>query len=374
MQKNKKKIRVLQLVEDFKIGGLERVVQNIYNGLNSNKYETSLWCIAKGGELADEFIKDKKKLKILNIKTYHNPLNIMKLAILIRNHKFHIVHTHGYYASTIGRISAFLARTPIIVTHVHTTYWDFKKHHLKIEKVLSWITDRIICCSNAIKEFVVFNEKISPHKITKIYNGVPRFQKRTKIAQNINSSQVVQIVVVASLVENKGHKTMLDALSKILKNHNNVKLNIVGDGPLRSELSNYAKKLAIDDHTEFHGIVRNIQNIIENCDIIVLPTVKREGLGMAIIEGMCLAKPIVASNIGGIPELVENGVNGYLVPPGDSNSLTEKIEILINNKELLNQMGIEGEKKFRQKFTASTMIKKIDKLYDLLLEKKYVHI
>jgi glycosyltransferase involved in cell wall biosynthesis len=373
MCKRKEKIKVLQLVEDFKIGGLERVVENIFNGLSSDKYKTSLWCIAKGGELADELIKRDKDIRILNLRTYHNPLNIVKLTSLIRNQKFHIVHTHGYYASTIGRISAFLARTPIIIAHVHTTYWDFKKRHLRLEKALSWITDSIICCSDAVKEFIVSNEKINLRKTTTIYNGVHCKKKDDKEAvQDLNDQKVVQIVVVASLVENKGHENLLEAFSKIVTKHNNVKLNILGDGPLRFQLTDQAKRLGISDHTDFLGIVYDVQMILRNCDIVVLPSIAREGLGMAIIEGMCLAKAIIASDLGGIPELVENGVNGYLIPPGDPDYLSEKLEVLINNRGLRNRMGSEGRRKFEENFDADTMIKNVEELYDSLLERKHV--
>jgi glycosyltransferase involved in cell wall biosynthesis len=93
---------------------------------------------------------------------------------------------------------------------------------------------------------------------------------------------------------------------------------------------------------------------------------------MAIIEGMCLAKAIIASDLGGIPELVENGVNGYLIPPGDPDYLSEKLEVLINNRGLRNRMGSEGRRKFEENFDADTMIKNVEELYDSLLERKHV--
>jgi glycosyltransferase involved in cell wall biosynthesis len=373
MQERMEKIKVLQLVEDFKIGGLERVVATLFDGLNKDKYEPSIWCIAGGGELTDEFIQKNKDIKILSLKTYHNPLNIVKLAFLIRNRKFHIVHTHGYYASTMGRISAFLVRTPVIIAHVHTTYWNFKKRHLRIEKVLSWITDCIICCASAVKDFVISNEKINPHKITTIYNGI-HYQKweEGEPVTYYSDKKVIQIIITASLVENKGHKYLLEALSKIVKRHHNVKLNIVGDGPLRSQLVSYAGRLGISDHIEFFGIVNDVQTLLKNCDIFVLPSIAREGLSIAIIEAMWLAKPVIASNIGGNAELVNDGINGYLVPPKDSDALTEKLEILIGNRKLCRLMGVEGNKKFKNKFDASVMVKKIEELYDSLLDNKNI--
>ena len=362
-------------MEDFKIGGLELTVASLFKGLSKEKYEPSIWCIAGGGQLAEKFIRKNKKIKILNLKTYHNPLNIIKLASLIRIQKFHIVHTHGYYASTMGRIAAFLARTPIIVAHVHTTYWKFKKRHLRIEKELSKITDRIICCAKAVEDFVISNEKISPEKATTIYNGIHYQKWEGKETEPYPSvKEMVQIGITASLVENKGHKYLLDALSKIVKKHHNVKLNIIGDGPLKNQLTDQAKRLGISDKTEFFGIVNDVQTILKNCDIFVLPSISREGLSIAIIEALWLAKPVIASDIGGNKELVENGVNGYLVPPKDSDSLAEKLEILIGNREQGRMMGLEGNKKFKKNFDADLMIKKIERLYDSLLDNKNIRI
>jgi hypothetical protein len=130
------KIKVLQLIEDFKIGGLERTVETIFDGLDKCRYAVSIWCIAAGGEIADKFIREGKDIRILNFKTYHNPLNIIRLSYLIRMNRFQIVHTHGYFTNTMGRISAFLARTPVIISHVHTTYWNFSKRNLWVERVL----------------------------------------------------------------------------------------------------------------------------------------------------------------------------------------------------------------------------------------------
>ena len=371
MLKKREKIKVLYLVEDFNIGGLERVVESVFDGLNTEKYEPSLWCIAKGGLLFDKFLKEKKNIKALNLKTYHNPINIIKLVSFIREGKYQIVHTHGYYASTMGRISAFLARTPIVIAHVHTTYGNFKKRHLKIEKILSMITDKIICCSQAAKEFIVSKEKINPGKIIIIYNGIhcEKYEKYQAVLDS-KKQNVIKIAIVASLVENKGHKNLLYAFSKIVKKHKNVKLNIIGDGPLKNQLTDQAKKLRINKNTEFLGIVNNVQKILKNCDILVQPSIFREGLGMAIIEGMCLGKPVIASNIGGIPEVVDNGVNGYLIPPGDYESLIAMLEKLIQNRKLRKKMGKKGRKKYEKYFNACEMIKTIEELYNSLLIKK----
>jgi glycosyltransferase involved in cell wall biosynthesis len=361
-------IKLLLLVEDFGIGGLERVVESIFNGLDPTKYEPTIWCLARGGEIAERFFREQKNIRILNIKTYHNPLNILRLVFLIKKENFQIVHSHGYFAATIGRLSAFLAGTPIIIAHVHTTYWDFSKRNLCVEKALSNISSKIICCSNAVRDFIDSTEKIDHRKLVTIYNGVSCTRKHdSKAWENNIDPQEISIVTIASLVENKGHRYLFEALAKVIEAHNHVRLRLVGDGPLKSGLLNYATSLGIEGKTDFLGLKDDVQEILSNADIVVLPSIEREGLGISIIEAMCHGKPVIGTNIGGIPELVEDGVNGFLVKPKISDDLAEKLKVLIDDKGLRGLMGKEGRKRFERKFDVSIMLKKIEDLYRALL-------
>jgi glycosyltransferase involved in cell wall biosynthesis len=366
------KIKVLYLLEDFGIGGLERIVENIFNGLNRKRFDPSIWCIAGGGELAETFVRKGKNIKILNLKTYHNPLNLLRLALLIRKNRFQIVHTHGYFASTMGRVAAYLSGMPIIISHVHTTHWDFSKRHLWIERILSRVTDRILCCSNAVRDFVIFKEKIDPKKVLTIYNGVQRKTMGGGISGEVGSGRKeVRIVTTGSLVNNKGHRYLLEAISKIEKD-NGITVNIMGEGPLKGQLVDYAKRLGIDGQTNFLGLVGDVQAVLREADIFVLPSIEREGLGVGIIEAMSQGKPVIGTSIGGIPELIEDGVNGYLVRPRDADGLAAKLKVLIDDRREQERMGREGRRRFEERFDAAIMVKNIEHLYDSLLYGKKI--
>ena len=167
-----KKRKVLHIVEDLNIGGLERIVESIVIGLNKNKYNVQVWCLARGGKIAEELIDQGIDLKILGMLDYYNPLNIVKLAYYLKKAKISILHMHGYFGNTFGRLSAIIAGVPIKISHVHTTYYDFKKRNICIEKVLSYFTNKIICISKSTKSFVEEFEGISDRKTCLIYNGV----------------------------------------------------------------------------------------------------------------------------------------------------------------------------------------------------------
>ncbi len=364
-------VKVLHLVEDFKVGGLERVVETITCGLNRDLYEPWIGCIAAGGILADRFLREGKSLKVLGLPTYHNPANIFRLAHYIRRGAFTIVHTHAYFAGTMGRIAAVLAGTPVVIHHVHTTYWDFKARNILIERILSNVTARIVCCSDFVRNFVVDQEGIDPARAVTVYNGVhdapptgccgPEVQEGRKAAR---------IAVVASLVENKGHAVLLEAMARLTPSHPDLELWIVGHGPLRDTLEGQAAALGLRERVTFLGQRDDVLILLSRSDIVVLPSLYREGLGLSLIEAMSQSRPIVATSVGGLKELVTDGVNGFLVAPGDASALAAKLESLVRDGALRRAMGSAGRKRYESQFSAAIMIGRIEALYrDLLAEK-----
>ena len=368
------KIKLILLVEDFRVGGLERVVETIFYGLDREKYDPCIWCLARGGELYHKLFRKGEKVKLLKVKTYHNPLNIFKLSFLLRKNKIQILHTHGYFASTIGRVSAFFARTPIVIAHAHTTYFSFSKRNKFVEKSLSHFTDRIVCVSKAVQKFVVEVEKIHPSKTCLIYNAAVVPDTRNLDEQTESERSLLGItnndfvaVSVASLTSHKGHHILLDAAAIIMRKYPHFKLLTVGTGPLRGELEKHAKRSGIFNNTIFAGLKENVFPLLKFANIFVLASTEREGLGIALIEAMAAGLPLIGTRIGGIPEVIEEDVNGLLVAPGDAEALAAAIKTLIDSKELAERMGRQGEKMYHEKFSVPQMIRKLESLYDKLL-------
>lgn len=362
-------VKVLHLVEDFKVGGLERVVETIYNGLDRSRYDPHIGCIAAGGDLADRFLQEGKSLQILGLKTYHNPANIVALARYLRRGRFAIVHTHAYFAGTMGRIAASLAGTPVVVHHVHTTYWNFQARHILMERALSAVTARIVCCSDFVRDFVVRREGITSERTVTIHNGV-----EDRLAEDGDCDRdgigPVCIAVVASLVENKGHAVLLEAVHRLVQIHPGLELWIVGEGPLRETLEERAGALGMAGRAVFLGQRDDVPRILSRSDIVVLPSLYREGLSVSLIEAMSRARPVVATSVGGARELVTDGVNGFLVAPKDVSALAAKLDLLVRDETLRRAMGSAGRRRYEEKFNAAVMIGRIEALYrDLLAER-----
>ena len=364
------KKKVLHLVEDLGVGGLERVLATIVLGLDKRKFDVEVWCLAEGGEVAAELVQKGIKLKVLGLKGYYNPLKIIFLARLFTKSRIDILHTHGYFAGTFGRLSAILARTPIVIAHVHTTYYGFSRRNRYIEKFLSYFTDQIVCVSMAVQKFVVNVEKINPAKTCVIYNAAtvsdsPDLAERAeneRLQLGITENDFVAISV-ASLTPHKGHHILLDAAGSVLREYPKFKLLIVGAGPLRNELETHAKKSGIFNNTIFTGLRENVFPLLKIANIFILASIEREGLGIALIEAMAAGLPVIGTRLGGIPEVVQENMNGILISPGNTHELALAIKMLMKNHGLREKMGNDGQRIYREKFTATQMIRNVESLY-----------
>lgn len=363
-----RKINVLNIAEDLKMGGLERILATIVTGLDRNKFKVGVWCLKKGGDIADELIKRGIELKILGMENYNLP-NILKLIRELRREKIDILHIHGFTPGIIAAIPAKLAGIPAVVVHFHSMHWELKPKRLLFKKFLSLFMNKIICCSEAVKKFVIEHEGIASHKTVVIYNGIDAaaFEKKTdkrKIKREFGISQESPIVgTVATLSSHKGYDYLLDCVPEVFKVFPDVKFLLVGEGVDRKKLENQVQRLNISSSVIFTGKLKSISEVLSIMDVFVLASTFREGLGNSVLEAMACAKPTIVTNVGGLPELVQNGTNGIVVPPKDSDSLSKAIISLLEKREKASEMGLKGREIFKKKFTSKIMLDSLEKLY-----------
>jgi len=364
-------IRVLHAVEDLKIGGMERVIASIVTGLDPAKYDTQVLCLTRGGAVADELTGRGISVTTLGLGNYHHPSQLFALYRWLRGQKIQILHTHGYFAGVFARLAGLHAGIPHMISHVHSTYVDFQIKHLFMERLLSYRTDRIVCVSRAVQDWVFEGEGIRKGKTIVIYNGtapffvapstgsIPAFGRR---ALGIPEHDTV-FTVVASLTPNKGHRVLLESFAALLEEHPNATLLIVGDGPLRHELEGRAWQQKIDRKIVFTGQQTDISDLLRISDVGLLPSQSREGLGMALIEAMAAGLPVIGTNLGGIPEVIADGENGILVPLARADLLADAMKRLATDREARLRMGRRSRQIYEANFTLDGMICHIEALY-----------
>ena len=361
---------MVHLVEDLKIGGLERVIAAVVTGLDKERFRAKAWCLTRGGEVFEELKGKGIEVEALGMPSHRNIRFLLRLRAKLKDNNIHILHTHGYPACTIGRLAAISAGTPVIISHMHSTYWDYSYKQILIERFLSFFTDKIICCSRAVADFVVNKEKINVKKTAVIYNGIDldKFNGYLKVEEKKDE---FVIGCVASLFPHKGHKYLLEAAKEVLNSFpGKAKFVLVGRGILENSLRAYAKELSIETGVEFKGAVSDTLKLLCSFDLVVLPSSEREGLGLSLLEAMAAGKPVIGTAIGGISEVIREGENGLLVPAKDPKALAKAIITILQDPVMASRMGKIGRQIAEEKFSETRLLREIENLYRGLFSDK----
>jgi len=280
-----------------------------------------------------------------------------------------VVHTHGHTADTLGRLAAWMAGVPVIISHMHNTYRSHRPKQLIKDRLLSRISDRIICCSQAVARAAVEKVKISPEKVAVIYNGVDdtRFTPGQPSREQKNGFIVG---CVASLQPHKGQRYLLEAVSMLSGTVPDIRVEFAGEGPQREELAAAAQSCGIGARVIFRGMVEDIPEFLRRCDVVVLPSAGEEGLPLSLLEAMACGKPVIASATGGIPEIIEPEVNGILVPARDGRALAGALRKLRENPHKSAEIGRQARRVIEQKFSLRKMLANLENMYRDLYAKK----
>ena len=360
----KDKIKIIHIITSLNIGGAEKLLLDLTQNIGREKYEVKVATVIKGGVLVSEFEKAGIEVKIFKKKGKLGMGVIWKIFRYLRREKPQIVHTHLFGGDTWGRIAAILARVPIIISTEHNTNIDEGISKRIVKKFLSFFTAKIIAVSEAVKKYSIQKDHISGKEMEVILNGV-QMNKFLSISQKEFGDPPI-IGIVGRLEEQKGHKYLFEALNllKVIP----WTLWIIGEGSKKAELERLAKNLDLRERVMFLGARDNISEILDKIDIFVLPSLW-EGLGIAVIEAAAAGKPIVASRVGGIPEIIENERTGVLVESKNVKSLADGLErVLLGEGEAL-LMGRSARDYVKEKFDIKRMVKEYEKLYERLLIK-----
>lgn len=375
--KRVEKINILHIYQNSKIGGVQQQLLSLLKAYNKEVFNPIFCCLGPKEDMGKEIEKLGIDFIALNNKRYHkfSLKIIINLYRLMKKKHIHVVRTHKYRASLYGRIAAWLAGVPVIITSVHGNYRkDLRPERRIANKILSRITDKIIAVSESIKRDIVKHDKIDPSKILVIYNGIDisKFAPSEKF-ENIREKLLINaddIVIgfVGRLVPAKGLEYLIEVISYLKEEFKNIKLLIVGEGSLLGNLKDKARENGIHDRVIFTGQRRDVPDILHCMDIFVIPSIA-EGIPNALLEAMAMGKPIIATKVGGIPEIIEDGFNGLLVPPRDSGVLAAAIKTLIDNRQLAVKIG-QTARDFAQNFSITATAQKWELLYKTLLKEK----
>jgi glycosyltransferase involved in cell wall biosynthesis len=322
------------------------------------------------GTLANQYIQTGIQLVDLSRRGKIDPLLLFRLFFLMRKKRIQIVHTHLVHASIVGRIAAKLAGVKTVIATRHYAYAQKEKSLIYwLERKTARFNRFTIAISQAVKDYLVRNENYDDRRVTVIYNAVDLNILDSNAIPEISTSHDGYLIAsVGRLHPQKGYETLLKSIPHVIREFSSVKLIIIGDGIQRKYLERLCFDLGISEQVTFLGrkTPAEVLGFLKNIDLFVLAS-NWEGFGLALIEAMALRKPVVATKVEGICEIVEDGQTGFLVPPAQPQTLSCRIIQLLRDEPLAKRMGIKAREKVEQNFSIKVMVNKLDTFYRELL-------
>jgi len=358
---------VLQVITGLRPGGAELLLLNVAPRLVNMGWEVDVVCLREG-QLAADFEKLGIHAICLDVSKgdWRAPWRLRKA---IRSFKPHIIHGH-LFESEVMTCLGTLDRLdiPLVFTRHGLDVFRRSFFYRLVNAVVTRRSRYVIAISDPIGKMCL-NEKMPADKILRVWNGVDtaRFSmlkesERLAVRARYNLDRCLVVGSVGRLSEEKGHYYLLEAWKKVMEVFPDARLLLIGDGPLRGRLESLSQKWGIDSRVRFLGIhIDDLPELLNCLDVFVLPSVS-EGLGIALIEAMAVGCPVIASRVGGIPDLVSPEY-GILVEPGDSVSLAESIIELLRDLPRRQRMCSAARSRVESDFNIDDMVKRLDSIY-----------
>ena len=380
-----RRLRLAQVVTRMDIGGVPDHVRTLIAELH-DEFDISLVC----GEIDDQHRDALQRMNVdIHIIPFRRLLSLgtdiktfRALLKLFRTQRYDVVHTHMSKAALIGSSAAMWARIPVIVNTAHNL--GFIALPRRVLRGLFWLydfmlfratMDAVITVSAKVRNRIVETRLFPSARVFSVHNGIDLAKmsvsadeaKATRRALGGAPDEVL-IVSVARLVWFKGLDTLVAAMPALLTKCPKVRIVIAGEGPLRAELAAQAKALGVADRFIMVGERRDVPALLAAADIFVLPSVS-EGLPISIMEAMASGKPVVATDVGGVAELVADKQTGFLVPAQRPELLADALSKFAADPGLRAGMGNKGLERISTEFSAGTMAKRTAEIYRTIFAK-----
>ncbi len=377
------KINLLKFITHFGVGGTERQFVYLTKGLDRSRFDLRVACMAQiGGFLPDV---QSLNIPISEYKTnslygYQTPQGQFRLARDIRKQGIQVVHAYGFYPTVFAIPAARLARNCVSIASVRDmgVFPDHEKMRTYALKIMCGFADCVLANSYAVRGWLI-EKGLRNADIRVIPNGILVPACRTALDSfpvrdelNIKHDAPV-IAVVGRLTRTKGLEFFLDAAAAVVRRFPAVRFLVVGDSVVepqyRTELENRAAALNLTNHVIFTGQRHDIESMMREITIAVSPSLT-ESFSNSVLEAMAAGLPIVATNVGGNPELITDGEHGIVVPPRDSAALARAMVALLESPQLGQTLAKNARNKVIKQYSLDSVLKQTEELYVGLLERR----
>jgi glycosyltransferase involved in cell wall biosynthesis len=378
--------RVLHLINSFDAGGTERQAVELLNRLDEKRFETQLAVLGWRGPLRRQIVERFPYASEFPLYGFFNA-NAVKQLLRLREtmveKRIAILHTHDFYSGALGVTAARLGGVRVIAAQRHLRLSERRIHDWGT-RYIHRLATRLLVNAEGIRDHILKTGSASPGKIVVIHNGLYagpqnepqneidaralRERRRTGLLAELGLDPDARVVgCVAGLKPVKGHRYLLEAAAKVMKADARVHLVLVGDGELRDEIAAHARRLGIGARTSLLGYREDSAQLAAAFDVAALASLS-EGLPNAVMEAMAAGAPVVATAVGGVPELIEDGETGFLVPPADAEALAERIEYALSQVDQAGLIAMRGRQFIIERFGMERMVAAVERLYDEIIQ------
>ena len=368
-------IRVLQLITSLPVGGAEDLVAAIVSGLDPNQFQVQAATIGPMGAVGQELTRAGYPVLSLGLDLKRTPFSriVADVRGLLREVKPDILHTHLYHPNLYGRLASLGMGLKGVVASVHNSYTRVKFHRCLWNFLLSGVTDKVLVSSPRVWQDVHTWDRVPARKLEVFPYGIRLNDldislDPATIRAELDLAGFI-LGVVGRLEEQKGHRFLLAALPELAREIPELHVILVGEGRQGESLRRQAEELGVGPLVRFLGTRRDLPRLLKAMDLFIQPSLW-EGLPLALLMAMGAGLPVVGTQVSGISEIIEDGVNGQLVPPGDSQALAAAVAEMYRQPELRARMGKAARETVTESYSHEAMLHRLEGIYLKITEKK----
>lgn len=366
--------RVLILTVGFTVGGAEQIVLMTAPRLQRAGFDVTVVSLKGWGPVGDELETRGVRAVSLGARGPWDARAAGRLLALLRRDRIQILHAHLFLANIPARILGRMAGVPVVITtHHDTDVWMGLRHRL-IERLTAPLSSAVVACSEAVRRYALEVHGLPPGLVRTLHNGTeippepgdPAARERLRRELGAGPGDLL-VGAVGRLDEpKKGLAVFLAAARLLARDVPRVRFAVVGDGPARAALEARAAREGVSHRTLFAGERRDIPAVMTAFDLFVQPS-RWEGFGVTLLEAMAAGTPIVASRVGGIPEVVLHDETGLLVPAGEPESLAEACAALLRDRDRASRLARAARARVETHFRVDRLAERTAELYRGLL-------
>lgn len=364
--------RILQLIETGGPGGAERVLLSLSQHLRT-WYEVEVGLL-KPGWLAAQVQALGLACSVLRARGAGDLAVITALRKLVRTHQISLIHAHEFYMAGVGAIVSRLTGIPLVATVHGKTYYPDKRRRRLLYRLIAAQASKIVPVSQDLATFFCRTTGTPVSRVEVIYNGIDvdvlaGVLRDRELLASVGIPPTAPVVgAVGNLYPVKGHAHLLRAMPAVMTGQPAVHLVVLGRGALHDRLLADAQALGIRDRVHLLGHREDVPRWVASLDVFVLPSLS-EGLPLSLLEAMATGRPSVVTAVGGVSEVIEDGVTGFIVPPASPGALAEKTLMLLRDSVLSARIGSAAQARVREHFSTERMTRNYRRMYRMLLHR-----